>query len=547
MKLFKRNKIYLSPGQKKIRNKEISFAVISGILLGVSFTPFPFSYFSFFALIAFFYVLEKRDSLASINRFSYVTFFIFNVITLYWIGSWTKETDPFLMISGVLLLFFNPLFYLIITTIYYFSKRLFGKKTALLLFPLYWVFFEYLYSVTDLRFPWLTLGNSLAKFILFIQSADVVGVYGLSLIILYINIFIYLGIKNYSSAKKVNLKYLSAGAFIFLVVLIYGIVQLNTYKIPQEKIKVGLIQPNLNPWDKWKEGNISSQLDIYFDLSQKAIDKGAQIIIWPESALPVYLLSGNYDIEVGRIRQFVFSKNIYLLTGMPDANFYINQSEAPPEAKKTSRGTTYTSYNSILLFSPNTLNIQKYGKIKLVPFGEHVPFVEQFPFLGDFIKWEVGISSWNVGKEQTVFEIPQNKISVKVAAVVCIESIYPEFISDFIKKGANVITVVTNDSWYGYSSGPFQHKEISVLRAIENRRFVVRAANGGISCIIDPLGNTISSTKLFTRDFLVGEVFLGDGLTFYTRFSFIIPYLVSIMSLLTIIIFIYKKITKRLI
>ena len=119
--------------------------------------------------------------------------------------------------------------------------------------------------------------------------------------------------------------------------------------------------------------------------------------------MPVYLLSGNYENEVSRIHQFVNSRNIFLMTGMPDINFYFNKNESPDDAKETKSGVLYTSYNSILLFTPYSLNVQKYGKIKLVPFGEHVPFVEQLPFLGDFIKWEVGISSWNVSRHQTVF------------------------------------------------------------------------------------------------------------------------------------------------
>ena len=138
-----------------------------------------------------------------------------------------------------------------------------------------------------------------------------------------------------------------------------------------------------------------------------------------------------------------------------------------------------------------------------------------------------------------------NNSIVKTGGVICIESIYPEFVAVFIQKGADLITVVTNDSWYGYSSGPFQHKEISVLRAVENRKSVIRAANGGISCIIDPLGNTIASTKLFTRDVLVGDVLINEGQTFYTRLPWIFPVFSSLISIVTIMIFIFKKLLTK--
>ena len=235
---------------------------------------------------------------------------------------------------------------------------------------------------------------------------------------------------------------------------------------------------------------------------------------------------------------------------MPDINRFLNRNEAPKDVKETKSGILYTSYNSILLFSPYTNDIQKYSKIKLVPFGEHVPFVESLPFLGDFIKWQVGISSWNIGKEQVVFNLRENKDSeIKAAGVICIESIYPDFVAGFVNKGAEIIAVVTNDSWYGYSSGPFQHEEIAVLRAVENRRTVVRAANGGISCIIDPYGNIISSTKLFTRNYLVGDAVISDEKTFYTKYPLIIPLTASFISIVTILFFIYNllsiKVKKR--
>ena len=547
MKYFKIFRIPQTPEQKKENRTNLLFGLLSGVLLGLSFPPFPLPFISFFAFIPFFFVLEKKDSLASINRFSYFMLFFFNLITLYWVGGWTKETDSFLMISGVALLFFNPLFYLIVTSLYYFSKKVFGKKTALFLFPFYWVLFEYLYSLTDLRFPWLTLGNCLPYFNRFIQIADVVGVYGLSLIIIFINVFLFLSVKNWKETKKINFNYLITAAAIFFIVLIYGTIRVNSFEQGDNKIKVGLIQPNFNPWNKWQAGKVNEQLDLYLSMSEQAINKGAKFIIWPESALPVYLLSGNYEIEVARINQFVSSKNIYLMTGMPDVNFYFNKSESPKDAKETKSGVLYASYNSILLFSPNSPVIQKYKKIKLVPFGEHVPFVEQFPFLGQFIKWEVGISSWNVGKEKIVFDFnePENT-PIKVAGVVCIESIYPDFVADFVKAGANFIVVVTNDSWYGYSSGPFQHKEISVLRAVENRKSVVRAANGGVSCIIDPLGRTISETKFFTRDILVGDAVIQNGLTFYSRYPLIFPLIASFISIITILFFIYTKILTKL-
>jgi len=205
----------------------------------------------------------------------------------------------------------------------------------------------------------------------------------------------------------------------------------------------------------------------------------------------------------------------------------------------------YTSYNSILLFNPNSKEVQKYGKMKLVPFGEKVPLVESLPFLGDWIKWNVGISSWNTGRDTTIFQaismLEKNKSMVKIGGIICIESIYPIFTSVFVKKGAEFIVVVTNDSWYGDTSGPYQHKEMSVIRAVENKRSVVRAANGGISCLIDPLGKTIKETKMYTKTTLVVDVPLNSELTFYTKHPWLIPVFASAISILIILISLFIK------
>ncbi len=138
--------------------------------------------------------------------------------------------------------------------------------------------------------------------------------------------------------------------------------------------------------------------------------------------------------------------------------------------------------------------------------------------MGDIFKWGVGITGWNIGKDTTVFKIYKDGIdTIKVGGLVCYESVDPVFVSAFVQKGAEIITVVTNDSWYGKSSGPYQHKDFGILRAVENRRSVVRCANGGISCIINAKGEILSETELYTKTTLVGEVPLQDEKTFFTE------------------------------
>ena len=518
--------------------------------MGISFPPFPFpcQLLMFVGLVPYFLVVERREKLIDLNRASYIMGFVFSLITLYWVGSWQKEADTFLMISGGLLIFVNPVFFMIPTTLLYFSRNVLSRGKAIYLFPLFWITYEYLYMITDLSFPWLTLGSGLSQFNIFIQIADIIGAVGISLIVIYINIFIAKAIQSKTLYPRSFKIHVGLAAGIFLLVIVYGIFRLSTFKITDKKVKVGLIQPNLDPWGKWSNTDLHNLTASYLDLSKQAVGEGAQVIFWPETALPVYLMDGGYNYVLDSIYSFLDKNKVSLITGMPDLIYYKPGDKMPEDVKYSKAGNYYyATYNAVLLFSPWTREIERYGKSKLVPFGERVPFVDQLPFLRDFIKWSVGISDWNVGRDTTLFRVPMvNEDTLKVNSLVCYESIYPYYIERFINKGANLISVVTNDSWYGNSSGPYQHKEMAVLRAIENRKSVVRAANGGISCIIDPLGRTITESTMFTKAQLTGDVFIQNNETIFSKFPLVLPVSSCAFSLWLLGIFILKKLKLRM-
>ncbi len=528
--LFSKKELTLE--EKKGRRKDRFLLILSGMLFGISFTPFPFPFtlLLFVAFVPYLFAVTNRQTLLKVNSASYLTFFVMSLTTVFWVGSWQSAADPFLMISGVVLVLFLPCVMLINSTLYFLSRKVFKKDLSLYFFPFFWVTGEYLLSLTDLKFPWLTIGHGLAKFTGFIQIADIVGAFGLSFIVLWINIFIFKGLKSFKVNVKAGSIYLSVATSVFILILVYGFVKMTSTSNDTRKIKVGIIQPNIDPWNKWELGGLDQILENYFELSQKCVDKGAQIILWPETALPVYLLSGTYQNEVDSIYSFLRKNNVALLTGMPDFIMFDNN---PPRTAKYSKPGDYyyATYNSILLLQPNTNKIQRYGKMHLVPLGEHTPFVDQLPFLGDLLKWGVGISGWNVGQDTTVFKFVNDQDTIKVGGLVCYESVFPTFPNYFVDRGAQFLAVVTNDSWYGKLSGPYQHKEFSNLRAVENRRAVVRCANGGVSCLINKFGVTEVETEMFTRTHLVVDVPLNTEKTFYTKNPLIIPVLSSAFAL----------------
>ena len=549
MKFLSKYRTLLTPEEKKARRKEWLLLILSGIILGISFPPFPFpiTLLIFIGFIPYFIVINRRTTLASISKATIIFGFVFSLVTIYWVGSWSSEADPFLMMAGVALLLAYPCVMLIPSTLYYLAKKVFPKLDALWLFPIFWVTFEHLLTLTDLRFPWLLLGHGLAKFNLFIQGADIIGTNGLSLVVAFTNVLLFKAFLDKKEGKSTHSKPLLVAIVIFLCFFIYGIYKSSTFKISGRTVKVGIVQPDINPWDKWSKGNLSDVLNLYLNLSKECVDQGAELVLWPETAISEYIFGGGYYTIEKSIFKFLDTNKISLLTGMPHIIYFTDNKNLPKDAKYSEKGKYYyATYNAVVGLNPGTNAIQYYGKMKLVPLGERVPFVDEFEFLGDLLKWGVGITGWNIGKDTTVFKFYIDRLdTIKVGGLVCYESVDPVFVTAFVQKGAELITVVTNDSWYGKSSGPFQHKDFAILRAVENRRSVVRCANGGVSCIINAKGEILADTDMFVKTTLVGEAPIQDEKTFYSENPLIVPILCSVFSFwifgMNILIWLKKK------
>jgi apolipoprotein N-acyltransferase len=190
--------------------------------------------------------------------------------------------------------------------------------------------------------------------------------------------------------------------------------------------------------------------------------------------------------------------------------------------------------------------------MKLVPFSERIPYLDYYPFLIDFLQWGVGISNWGIGKDSTIFGLKNDIVlneakdsNFRFSSMICYESIFPGFVADFVKKGAEFIVIITNDSWFGNSSGPYQHNQYAVLRAIENRRSVVRCANGGVSSFITPLGEMIEKTDFMTKTVITSAVVTEEQLTFYSEHGDIFSKTCLYLSILLIVsAFIFSIINK---
>jgi len=505
-------------------------ACSAGVLLGLSFplpggwtSTVPLDYLACVAFVPFLFVLERFDSYWQSIRHAYLTFFVFNAATLYWVGGFTHSHDMYLMLSGAALVVAHPLFFLVPTFGYLFVKKHLGVKMALFSLPFLWVGFEWLHSLGQIGFSWLTLGNSQTYAIDRIQFISFTGVYGISFWILALNVIIYFVYLKFARSEWKLISWQSFFAGLALLILlispeIHGRLVLSSDDSSSTTglVRIGMIQPNTDPWKKW-ETNPEEQLVTYLQMTRGLTPVSPQLVIWPETAIPFRILLGRHSASYQRLKDSIDSLGFALLTGYPETVFY--PAESAPDGSRLVEGTKtyYDDFNAIMLLQPGVDSVQKYSKMKLVPFAERVPYAEKLSFLVDAVKWNVGISGWGIGKDTTVFSLKADNREVKFSAMVCYESIYPDLVAAFVRKGALFLVVITNDSWWGNTSGAYQHLHYAVLRAIENHRTIARCANGGISCFIDPYGRVSEARDLYTQATLVGDVQPSEVQTFYSR------------------------------
>jgi len=508
----------------KARRTNLYLALSTGILFGCSFPPFHLGVLACVSLVPLLLLIERLNTLRAQFLYSYLSFFVGSCIALYWVGGFTHAKDPFLMMAGGLVLLWEPVFFCMIVLSHVFIRKNLGLAAGLMALPFLWITFEWLYALGEFAFPWLTLGNTQTYQLEKIQFAEITGVYGISLWLVILNVLVFtLFIR---SAKVDDRKRQQQSTSIAIgIVIVYMLPNLFTLARPftvsptrnLPSLRVGILQPNIDPWEKWEASKTLTsrweQVQKYIGMMRDQKKMGIDMSVWPETAI-LYDLP-RYRDNFEKLEEAIDSLNVSVTSGYITYKYY-DEAKAPV-ASSIIRGSNvhYDSYNSILYLEPRSRRVQSYEKMRLVPFAERIPYADAVPFLIEPLRWSVGISNWGIGPDSTVFEDTIHH--TKFLAVVCYESIFPEFVSSFVKRGAEFMVFITNDSWWGNTSGARQHSQFAVLRAVENRRWVVRCANGGISCFVDPLGRMYDKTQMYTEASIVRSIQPRSEQTFYTR------------------------------
>ncbi|MCC6866281.1 MAG: apolipoprotein N-acyltransferase [Ignavibacteria bacterium] len=516
------------------RLNTLIFCIISGLLLGFSYPPFKTWFFIYPGLMLLLYLVLNAVRLRQAFGRAYLTMFIFNEVSLYWISGWHSD-DTFLKIGGVATVFVHSLFMLIPLLIIYGVAK-YKKSLAIALFPLIWVGYEYFDNVWQFSFPWLELGNTETYNLTRIQTAELFGVHGLSFLICVITAILYFTYSNiyHRSWKTRSLKSIISLVIIFGLILFpnfYGNYRLNSVDNTKyfdvssrsKTVNTAIIQSNTDPFKKWK-GDHDKLLDTYIDGLHDGLKFNPDMLVLHETSTPYYFLDDVNLLKSKRFFDLADSSDKYIMMGIP-YRYYYNDTDKIPSDHRTSEPSKrkFDVFNAAILIEPHKhyKEFKIHKKVKLVPFSERIPYQEKVPFLKKWFTWGVGISGWQMGNDKTIFTLKDSVkgIDTKFAGLICFESVFSEFVSEFAKNGAEYFIIVTNDGWWGNTSGPEQHNQYAVLRAIENRKWIVRCAQTGVSCFIDPIGNIHDRIEYWQQGVADRNITANTEITIYTEYG----------------------------
>lgn len=499
-----------------LSSKKILLALLSGLLITASFPPFKTGWLIWISIIPLLIALEDTSPrtafrlgiLAGLSHYVSLIYWIINVISTY------GGLNVFISICILLLL---CLYLSVYIGIFSFLISVFkNSKIKILFFAGIWVSLEYIREMIFTGFPWGLLGYSQFNRLEIAQIADITGVYGISFIIAAFNVFLfYLMVKNREIFKN---RYFISETLILIILtcasIYYGNNRLFRYGIEESKnpqLNVAVIQGNIDQSVKWNEDFLEETIDTYVSLTQSSYNTKPDIIVWPETAVPLFFQDDN-----------PFSEKIFDLAGESNAHLIFGS----PAYKREPDSIRY--YNRAWHISPDGRINGKYDKNHLVPFGEYVPLQKFLPFVYRLVP---AAGDFSRGESTDPIHLDTNPAGI----LICYEVIFPEIARSQVLKGATILINITNDAWFGFTSAPYQHLFISVFRAIENRRPLIRSANTGISAIVDSTGKVTIHGGLFTEEVLTGKITPEkDVLSFYSRFGDIFATGILILCLIKI-------------
>lgn len=526
------------------------FSVGSGLLLWAAWPTSPLTLLIFVAFIPLLYLTELVQHRWTYFGCIYLAMLIWNAGTTWWVGNTTVPA------SGVLANITNALMMTVPWLGYKNSRKRLGTMGSYFALIVYWLTFEYIHLNWELSWPWLSLGNVFAMRTSWIQWYEYTGASGGTLWVLAANIALY---SSWQKIRTYNLPLSSLlwkegwkpAAVIVLPFILSALVSvLYRLSLPGAKatsVPIVVVQPNIDPYDKFADGAERQQLEKFVRLTRAQADSNTVYIVWPETALfphGGWEHSLNEQPAVQTVRELLKQyPKAKLITGATTLKHYASKEEAPYSARMMEGDGYFDAFNSALQIDTSR-TIQIYHKSRLVPGVELIPYSRYLSFMENWALDMGGISG-SYGRTPGVALLENTDQHIKAFPTICYESIYGEFVAEHVKLGANLLFIITNDGWWGRTEGHRQHLQYARLRAIETRRSIARSANTGISCFITPEGQLQQPQPYWEEAVIKGNVTLGRTFTFYVKYGDLLSKGALIFCILLIVYTTVLRFTNR--
>ena len=536
--------VMLTVGKKYTENpmrwRWLTLALLTGLFLWLGFTPMPFLFMMAIAYVPLL-ILESEIAQSDIRRkgkavfwYSYIAFVLWNILSTFWV---TNSAFT----AGIFAIFVNAFLMCLPIWLYHKTRKVMQGKLAFVAFIAYWITFEYLHMRWDLTWPWLTLGNSLSTFPALAQWYEYTGVFGGSLWTLTLNVLIFKWTRDsrwpkatfpdrrdaiaVSSMNRNTQWALIRIGLILIVPIIFSLAIYYTYMDKGSLKEVVVVQPNIEPHYGRKKLNEEERVRRHFLLAKEALTEKSEYLVFPESAFR--------SINIGqkdRMRSVLTARNflqqypnVKLITGI---GAYRIMHDVPTDSMRQTIGVRinengdtaffWEAYNAAAQLTESDRKMPIYIKGKLVPGAEIFPYYDLLFFLKPIVDALDGTVQGN-GRSKERMAFTNNGYGI--APVICYESIFGEYTTGYIKKGAHAIFIVTNDGWWSKTAGHRQHLQFCTLRAIETRRSIARSAITGISCFVNQRGDIQQPTGYEVEAAIRQDIAFNNTTTFYTKWG----------------------------
>lgn len=530
------------------RTNRILLSVVSGLLLSLAWLGFP-GWTLFFAFIPLLvldrYLVDNKFAFRSVSFWghSFLAFLIWNGLTTWWIAHAT-------LVGALMAILVNSFLMSLVFWLAHIARRNFTKNLGYIAWIVFWITFEFFHFHWEIEWPWLTLGNGFANQVKMVQWYEFTGTLGGSLWILVMNVLLF---KLFVVIKQKTGSYLSriglaAGVLLVLFVpVIYSLFSYTSYTEKENPKNVVVVQPNVDPYsESFDHSAEMEKLDNLIRLAESKADGETDFIVGPETIFESPLL--NWD--EANLSYNPYYQKLALLTqrypkaemvfGATTLRFYNDEKSATRTARKY-QDKFYDVFNSAIFIEKNE-QYQVYHKSILVNGVEKIPFMKYLGFLRE-IFIDLGGASGSLGSQDEASVFVSHD-GTRIAPVICYESVFGEYLTSYVKKGAGLIFIITNDGWWKNTPGYKQHISFARLRAVETRRSIARSANTGISCFINQRGDVIQPTGWWTATAIKGQLNVNDELSFYVKYGDYIARISLFVSVMLVLYLVSARLLK---